>query len=843
MTGYSWIPVVALLSYLFLFLTFATTKPNKEIRSFMSLLVIMILWSGGSFAMRIQLASAVYLWHHVSLLGMFLLMSGYYHFILSFLEEKHIRGAYLWTVFHGALFVLNYFTGIFIPTPIVIETGAAPQFIYEYTWCIYVLLACILPCMLRMVQVIVRHGKGNSIADQQLKPIIYGLAIMVIGHVAATLPVFHGIPIDIMSGPVNIVFIFYSLYKKRLFKISVLFSKSNYLFLSLVLSAIIVYRSVPFLSKHFTSVWGFDSVLSTVTISAIGIIVILIIYKLISLIFNRIFIHTETVQQKRLTKYQNEIHHLLNITDILNNLTETIHEITHIDRIFIFVVQRSGNYRIEFTTNLLDEKNFYLEADHPLLTHFKSNPKNISLREFNRTMDSRSLWESEKQTLRTLNAEHFFPIVHEGSIIAILVLPFKKDSSPYNQNDISFVQNLCSLSAAPLYDANLYEYSNYNAKRDKLTGLVNRNYFFELLDKEFEKYKDTSLSLSVISIDNFKMYNQLYGVAEGDVALQRVAGIISSSLNETSTAARIGGKEFAVILPGYDIHSAKLLTENIASEIGQINKRQSGKGLSQLTVSAGICAAPYMASNAKELFQNVETAVYTVKRSGKNAVQVYSSEIYYQQTPQYKHSSGYSENANTIFALTSAIDAKDHYTFQHCQNVAYYATELAKAAGMDQDIIDIVKESALLHDIGKIGIEESILNKPGKLTQDEYEIMKKHVENAINIIRNLPSLDYVIPTVLSHHERFDGKGYPRRLAGEDIPIMGRVLCLADSFDAMTSARSYKPAYSKEKAIQILYDEAGKQFDPELALIFIDMLKKNKIGIQGKPVWKPTEPTA
>ena len=295
--------------------------------------------------------------------------------------------------------------------------------------------------------------------------------------------------------------------------------------------------------------------------------------------------------------------------------------------------------------------------------------------------------------------------------------------------------------------------------------------------KEFEKYQDTALSLCLLNLDDFKMYNQMYGTGEGDVALQRVAGLLRSGLNDACHAARIGGKEFALILPGYDIYSAKLLTENLVSEISLINGR--GGGTRQpLTVSAGICAAPYMASTARELFANAETAVYTVKRSGKNAVQIYSSEIYHQETRQFKYRSGYGENASTIYALTAAIDAKDHYTFQHAQNVAYYAGELARAAGLDNDLIEIVKEAALLHDIGKIGIREDILNKPGKLTLEEFEVMKGHVENAVNIIRYLPSLDYVIPTVLAHHERYDGRGYPRRLAGEEIPIMARILCIA-----------------------------------------------------------------
>ncbi|WP_278567215.1 HD-GYP domain-containing protein, partial [Emergencia timonensis] len=185
----------------------------------------------------------------------------------------------------------------------------------------------------------------------------------------------------------------------------------------------------------------------------------------------------------------------------------------------------------------------------------------------------------------------------------------------------------------------------------------------------------------------------------------------------------------------------------------------------------------------------------------------------------------------TIYALTAAIDAKDHYTFSHSENVAYYSRELAKAYGMNEEGISIVYEAGLLHDIGKIGINEDILNKPGKLTEEEYEVMKTHVSLSIGIIRHLPSLDYVIPAVIGHHERYDGQGYPRGIGGKDIPLMARILCIADSFDAMVSKRSYKAEMAVDKALDIIANEAGRQFDPQLAPIFINLIRDGIIEVR------------
>ena len=145
-------------------------------------------------------------------------------------------------------------------------------------------------------------------------------------------------------------------------------------------------------------------------------------------------------------------------------------------------------------------------------------------------------------------------------------------------------------------------------------------------------------------------------------------------------------------------------------------------------------------------------------------------------------------------------------------------------------MVEIIRQAALLHDVGKIGIPEHILNKEGKLTDEEYEIMKGHVEASIGIIRHLPSLDYVIPAVIGHHERYDGNGYPRRIAGEDIPASARILCIADSFDAMTSKRCYKELMPVEKALRIIREEEGKQFDPDMAEVFIHIFREGKIHL-------------
>ena len=163
--------------------------------------------------------------------------------------------------------------------------------------------------------------------------------------------------------------------------------------------------------------------------------------------------------------------------------------------------------------------------------------------------------------------------------------------------------------------------------------------------------------------------------------------------------------------------------------------------------------------NVKELLENVDLAVYHVNTAGRMEFRslIPCSATIIKDAHAKTHAHIYKEYESTIYALTAAIDAKDHYTFSHSTNVAYYATALARTLGMNEDMIEIIHQAALLHDVGKIGIPESVLNKAGSLTDEEYEMIKGHVEASIDIIRHLPSLDYVIPAVIGHHEHYDGK--------------------------------------------------------------------------------------
>jgi putative nucleotidyltransferase with HDIG domain len=175
-----------------------------------------------------------------------------------------------------------------------------------------------------------------------------------------------------------------------------------------------------------------------------------------------------------------------------------------------------------------------------------------------------------------------------------------------------------------------------------------------------------------------------------------------------------------------------------------------------------------------------------------------------------------------LHSLTSAVDAKDAYTCGHSERVALISRALAQRAGLTDQQVQRIYMAGLLHDVGKIGVPEAVLQKAGKLTDEEFDLIKKHPEIGARILRDVKQVQDIIPGVLYHHERYDGRGYPAKLAGEDIPLMGRIICLADCFDAMTSSRTYRKALPLENALEEIRRNAGTQFDPRLAETFLSI---------------------
>lgn len=834
MSSFGYISSIALFIYIFLSLILLAARRNKIVNSFLIILISMICWTGGSLLMRSEFWPNYRFWYHVSLLGLFLLPYSYYRFITEFAGRRKGFTNCVYLIISTILFVVNLSSGFLLDAPEIIDEGGRHSFVYHYTWGIILLFIPGVAAVAHIVSTLVKFSRTNRKMAKQFEPICAGVFVLAAGHILLLLPVFGGFPIDILSGVINAIFIVYALIKRRLFKLKLLASESVCYGVGVLLNFVLYFNITPYISEFLQELFA-DAVqyysliyamcFITTTTLTIGIWRVLI---------KNVFIRDEIQQAEYLNNFSSAVSKSLCVKDILNEIINVVKKTTDAEGIYICIQDtKTGDYKAEYSDRPLSDLSFVLKADNPLVSWLNSHEEGILMNDLKNTVMYKSMWEQEKRQLADMRIEACIGLKVDEQLVGILLLAEKRGKKKFDYGHLQLMNSIASVASIAIKNARLYEIAYYEARTDELTGLLNRKYFQEVLEKEFRENIDGSLALVIINVDDFKLYNQLYGNKQADMALKRIAEILKANIGDNGYVARYTGKEFALLLPKYDVYAAKNLTESIRNQIYYMNHECRDYKLKAITVSAGISVAPYAAKTVRELLENVDLAVYHVKRNGKNGIKVFDT-LLQEKTVAVQDGSEkahiYEEYESMIYALTAAIDAKDHYTFQHSKNVAYYATELAKVLNLNSDIIEILNQAALLHDVGKVGIPEAVLNKPGRLTDEEYEIIKGHVEASIGIIRHLPSLDYVIPAVLAHHERYDGKGYPRRIAGEDIPMSARILCIADSFDAMTSVRCYKKAIPIDRVLEILKEEEGRQFDPYMARVFADCIRSGKIKV-------------
>jgi diguanylate cyclase (GGDEF)-like protein len=325
----------------------------------------------------------------------------------------------------------------------------------------------------------------------------------------------------------------------------------------------------------------------------------------------------------------------------------------------------------------------------------------------------------------------------------------------------------------------------------------------------------------MLDLDNFKNYNDVYGHPAGDSLLSEIGSIIKSSVRDADQAFRYGGDEFVVILPETARDDAYVVAERVRGQVAaDMEKKSVG-----VTCSIGLASYPLDGVITGELVNGADTALYYAKWTGGD--RTYFSSGVSSGPPEDGRTRGRRNGLRAVYDLVEIVESRDRYLYGHSRGVNTYAVALAEALGMSPDEVSRVSTGALLHDVGKVGIADEIWNKKEKLTKEDWDAIKTHPRLGANIVGNYPQLVPCVNSILHLHERWDGTGYPDGLKGEDIPIEARILAIADTFDAMSSARPYRPAFSRQQVIEELRRCAGSQFDPNLVELFIGIVEAGR----------------
>jgi diguanylate cyclase (GGDEF)-like protein len=352
-----------------------------------------------------------------------------------------------------------------------------------------------------------------------------------------------------------------------------------------------------------------------------------------------------------------------------------------------------------------------------------------------------------------------------------------------------------------------------STRRDPVTGLMNHGALLATLAGGIETARAASepIGVAVIDIDGFRLLNDTYGHEAGDVALRRVASRLVRTFGD-DTLGRYGPDEFLVVVDGPRVgsleHDLGWLRAALADEALEF---ESSERL-PITVSAGIGTYPADADSVTELLGAAAQALAEARASGGDAVRV---------AGRAPAASPDAKAFDIFHGLILAVDTKDRYTKRHCEDVARYSVFLARRLGLPDEIVSTIRVAGLLHDVGKIGVPDALLRRPGRLTADEYRVVKQHVALGDLIVRDLPNIELIRAGVRHHHERWDGRGYLDELAGDEIPLVARILAVGDAFSAMTTTRPYRKAMPLEEALRRLEDASGTQLEESLVRTFVE----------------------
>ncbi|MCC7201555.1 MAG: diguanylate cyclase [Nitrospirae bacterium] len=552
----------------------------------------------------------------------------------------------------------------------------------------------------------------------------------------------------------------------------------------------------------------------------------------------------------------------LDINEVLRTMVNRVGLYIEADRCSIILVDRKKEHGYVVASHDVPEVS-QLQID---LIKYPEIRKALETREtvIINDIDDDVIMNDVRNTLNQADIKSLLviPISYQSEVIGTLLLKVVREKRIFTQEEIRFCQIIANTSANAIKNAQLFEEVKMQASTDGLTRLFNHRAFLERYHEEVLSSQRTQKAISIIMIDvdNFKSANDVYGHYQGDHILREIAQCLKDNTRSIDILGRYGGDEFICLLPDASHDRGMLVANRILSKVREKFKDDS-RGVS---ISLGLSTLFYHTDDQTMLLQFADQAMYLAKYRGGNQVfsfdctetkdinvcnqklfetflavktlrrfdngQEVVSDLGEQLKKMLSADSSPQSLYEIVSTLSSALDARDHYTNGHSERAIDYAREIAREINMPQSGREELVYLCLLHDIGKIGIPDHILNKPGKLTPEEFEIMKRHAEIGERIISPLDRLKMLKPLIRHHQEFYDGTGYPDGLKGEAIPLACRILAVVDTFDAMTTDRPYRKALSVETSIKELQRCSGSQFDPGIVEVFIRIIDREKAGL-------------
>ncbi|PVV84324.1 diguanylate cyclase [Dehalogenimonas alkenigignens] len=834
--GWAVIPLVASVVYIILLFMVAQDSERRANRFFAYFLGVGAFWSFSSFMLVFNSAASpgyLQFWNEIVVVAIAWVSIAYFHFVRAYNNQS--GGIWIWIGYAFTLILL----GLALAGEVVSNVRLVDGYLFHdiRPWDLIV-GGFIAPFIAAgMIMLIRRYRTSTDPVDRNrtIYLIIGSGALILFSYITPFMPALAGLTTDHLGNIANAGLIAYAMSRYHLFDIK-LVARRGLTLIALVAAIGAGYGGLVFIVSRL-----FPGAPNSTIVLIAGIAVTMLalsgrsLAHFISVSIDRLFYRDTYRHRLELLDFSTKMSHILNLDELSQALLPPLTKalgITH--AALLFQDNSAADFTVQYTfpDNHELRGTLRLPVDNPIIEWMDREGRPLAPSQVESIPEFKGLWQTEREQLTGANLALLHPIKSRGKLIGLIAVGQKKRGGIYNTEDLELISRIASQAGVIIENAQLYVQATTRANTDELTGLYNHRHFHERIEQEIARGSrfGISFSLIILDLDLFKVYNDIYGHLAGDQLLRKVGKIIQSSVRSIDLSFRYGGEEFAIILPETRIEDAYRVAERLRKTV----EAKSSFREMPVTASLGVATWPSDGVMKEEVIHRADTALYRAKQTGRNRTCL-ASEV---QQPIAQPAAAAAEGdsqpkaLSIIYALAATVDAKDHYTYGHSRKVSEYAVALAEALRLPQDTIHTIRAAGLLHDIGKIGVPDSILTKPGALEQKEWEPIRTHPELGVEILRHVTDLSQCLPAIMHHHENWDGTGYPQGLKGPAIPLEARILSVADAYDAITSPRPYRNQLALKDALAELRRCAGTQFDPSLVPVFCELMQPGAGAVPG-----------